>query len=76
MFETKTVSEIINEYKKDLKDSLESGIVKDPALFWAGRMSQLSYIVCRTSLGGLGNIISVLESVRQEYDQEIFSRIK
>jgi hypothetical protein len=61
--------------KNHLKNLLNNGTVKDPALFWAGQMS--NYV---TELKSQHNMIvqiemmNILFLVQEEYDRVIFNR--
>lgn len=73
----KTQYDFFDEYRKELKRYLEDGTVKDPAVFWSGRMSQLVKVVCNTPIVKMHSYtFELLDLVRQEYDEIMFSRAK
>lgn len=72
----RTVYDIIEDYKEELSDLLESKTVIDPALFWAGKMSRLVHSVYILPIANIGNTVELLHKVSEEYDNVIFKRAK
>jgi hypothetical protein len=46
------------------------------ALFWAGRLSMAAGAVVQSNTANLSSNIAWLDTIRQEYDADIFSRSK
>ena len=67
----------MEEYRQELKNLLEDNEENDPALYWAGKMSHLVWSVLNDPLIRMHPIKpKLLDLVRQEYDKEIFGRMK
>lgn len=67
--------EIMDEYHKEL-ESWSTRTKGDKALFWAGRMAQIIKAMTMCSPIQLSDYIVLLDLVREQYDQIIFSRVK
>lgn len=67
--------EIMDEYHKEL-ESWSTRTKGDKALFWAGRMAQTIKVMTMCSPIQLSDYIVLLDLVREQYDQIIFSRVK
>lgn len=72
----RSIYDTISDYREELKVYLQDNTVKDPALFWAGKMSILVHSIYLLPLANIGNIMELLHRVSEEYDDIIFKRVK
>jgi hypothetical protein len=72
----KEIQDIIATNKALLMSHLEHGIVKDPALFWAGKMSSIITPMQSGSIYNFSNAFKILVAYKEEYDKVIFERTK
>ena len=66
------ISETMNQWREDAAALKEGG--GDIALFWAGKMSQLSWVLTVCHIYNVSENINLLYLVHTEYDEEIYSR--
>jgi len=66
------INNTIERMEKDCKEFAKQG--GNVALFWAGRMSQVSFAVCTSTAKQLSDNICLLDAVRERYDDEIMRR--
>jgi len=64
----------IKEQKMVLKKLVKEGIVKDPALFWSGRMSFHVEMLSMCSPSTMSSRFDFLRACTKEYDRVIFER--
>ena len=69
-------TELLQRYNEDLKKAMESKIVKDPALFWAGKMSDYIGLLEGSRPDSFSGFVDILVRLKQEYDSIIFGRVK
>lgn len=70
------IIEVIENWEKDLKFLISKDKIKDEALYWASKMTQLISILEHSSLVGISDKFELLCKVKNIYDQIIFSRVK
>ncbi len=64
----------LSRERANLKSLMKKNIVKDPALFWAGRMSIQVDTLRNGSLSDFSEHFSYLLLLKSEYDKVIFAR--
>lgn len=73
--EYREVTKRIEGYRKDLEKAIEERNI-DPALFWAGKMSQYITMMQNINIVNLSDNAQMLFAVRDEYDSVILGRVK
>lgn len=65
----------IAEQKKRLDKMVTERTIEEPALFWAGLMSNWVRDSCRGSVLNLSYSLQVLKAVSDEYDRVIMDKV-
>ncbi len=61
--------------KSILEDAIKDGTIKEPALFWAGRMSQTIQRGYQATIPNISDYFELLKVYSEKYDEIIFGRM-